>query len=239
MQVIDAPANAGVGWIKQSFSIFTAQPTGWVALISCWLLLTVLVFFGIPVVGPALATMLQPGLFAGFVIAARDLEAGQRVTLSQLFAGFRFNGRALLTLGSITLLAEIMAVVLLGLVGFPRTIPLDANNWPDMRAYVELLDGKEWMIFAGMGMMMLIKAVLWFATPLLALHPMRAGHALRWSFYAFIGNFLPMLLFGLMMSGIFFIAAMPWALGLLVAMPVYALTGYTSYKQVFPGEPPG
>jgi len=233
MQVIDVPANAGVSWIRQSFAMFTTQPAGWISLLSCWMLLTVVVFVIIPVVGPALATMLQPGLFAGFMIAARDQEAGKPVTLSQLFAGFRFNGRALLTLGSITLLAEIMAVVLLGLLGFPRTIPLETSGWPDMRAYVQQLEGKEWMVFAGLGMMLLIKAVLWFATPLLALHPMRAGHALRWSFYAFIANFLPMLLFGIMISGIFFLAAMPWLLGLLVAMPVYALANYASYRQVF------
>jgi len=236
MQVIDAPANAGVSWIRQSFVMFAAQPAGWISLLSCWMLLTVLVFVVIPVAGPALATMLQPGLFAGFVIAARDQEAGQPVTLSRLFAGFRFNGRALLTLGSVTLLAEIMAVVLLGLLGFPRTIPVEANGWPDMRAYVDLLDGKEWMVFAGVGMMMLIKAVLWFATPLLALHPMRAGHAIRWSFYAFISNFLPLLLFGFLVSGIFFIAAMPWLLGLLVALPMYAIAHYASYRQVFPAD---
>jgi len=236
MQVIDAPANAGVSWIRQSFVMFAAQPAGWISLLSCWMLLTVLVFVVIPVAGPALATMLQPGLFAGFVIAARDQEAGQPVTLSRLFAGFRFNGRALLTLGSVTLLAEIMAVVLLGLLGFPRTIPVEANGWPDMRAYVDLLDGKDWMVFAGVGMMMLIKAVLWFATPLLALHPMRAGHAIRWSFYAFISNFLPLLLFGFLVSGIFFIAAMPWLLGLLVALPMYAIAHYASYRQVFPAD---
>ena len=236
MQVIDAPANAGVSWIRQSFVMFAAQPAGWISLLSCWMLLTVLVFVVIPVAGPALATMLQPGLFAVFVIAARDQEAGQPVTLSRLFAGFRFNGRALLTLGSVTLLAEIMAVVLLGLLGFPRTIPVEANGWPDMRAYVDLLDGKEWMVFAGVGMMMLIKAVLWFATPLLALHPMRAGHAIRWSFDAFISNFLPLLLFGLLVSAIFFIAAMPWLLGLLVALPMYAIAHYASYRQVFPAD---
>jgi uncharacterized membrane protein len=233
MRVIDAPATAGVSWIRQSFTIFTAQPAGWVSLLSCWLLLTLLVFVIVPVAGPALATMLQPGLFAGLVIAARDQEAGHRVTLSQLFAGFRFNGRALLTLGSIALLAEIMAVVLLGLLGFPRTIPVEANGWPDMRAYVQLLEGKEWMVVAGVGMMMLIKGILWFATPVLALNPIRAGHAMRWSFYAFIGNFLPMLLFGLMMSGLLFVAAMPWLLGLLVAMPMYAIAHYASYRQVF------
>ena len=233
MQVIDAPANAGVGWIKQSFAIFIAQPAGWISLLACWMLMTLAIFVIIPVVGPALATMLQPGLFAGFMIAARDQEAGQPVTLSQLFAGLRFNGRALLTLGSITLLAEIMVVVILGLLGFPRTIPVETSGLPDMRAYLQLLEDKEWMVFAGLGMMMLIKTVLWFATPLLAFHPMRAGHAIRWSFYAFIGNFLPMLLFGIMMSGIFFVAAMPWLLGLLVAMPLYAIAHYASYRQIF------
>lgn len=233
MQVIDTPAHAGIGWIRQSFTMFVAQPAGWVSLLSCGMLLTVAAFILVPVIGPALATMLQPGLFAGFVIAARDQDAGKPVTLSQLFAGFRFNGRALLTLGAIGLLAEIMTVLLLGLAGFPRTIPVEANGWPDMRAYVQLLDGKEWMIVAGVAIMMLIKAILWFATALLALHPMRTGHALRWSFYAFIGNFLPLLLFGVMMSAIFFVAVMPWLLGMLVALPIYALTHYTSYRQVF------
>jgi len=238
MQVIDAPAKAGASWIRQSFTMFTAQPAGWIALLVSWLMLSVAVFFVIPVIGPALVTMLQPGLFAGFVIAARDQEAGQPVTLSRLFAGFRANGRALVTLGSISLLAEIMVVVILGLLGFPgmaQAIPADgvADLQKFMQAYVDLLEGKEWMLILGMCLLMLIKAVLWFATPLLALQPMRAGHAIRWSFYALIGNFLPMLLFGIMMSGIFFLAAMPWLLGLLVAMPVYAIAHYTSYRQVF------
>lgn len=233
MLVIDVPANAGVRWIRQSFMTFIAQPAGWISLLSCWLILSAAIFVVIPVVGPALATMLQPALFAGFMIAARDQEAGKPVTLSQLFAGFRFNGRALITLGSMTLLAEILIVVILGLMGFPRTIPMEPNGMPDMRAYVQLLDGKEWMLVVGLALMMLIKAILWFTTPLLAFHSMRVGHAIRWSFYAFIANFLPMLLFGIMMSAIFFFAAMPWFLGLLVAMPLYAIAHYVSYQQVF------
>jgi uncharacterized membrane protein len=238
MHVIDAPANAGIHWIRQSFTLFTAQPAGWISLLACWLMLSVAVFFLVPVVGPALVTMLQPGLFAGLVIAARNQEAGQAVTLPHLFAGLRFNGRALLTLGSISLLAEIVVVVILGLLGFPRAtlaVPADAtfDVQKFMQAYVDLLDGKEWMLFFGFALLMLIKAFLWFATPLLALHPMRAGHAIRWSFYAVIGNFLPMLLFGMMIMAIFFVAAIPWLLGLLVATPLYAIAHYTSYRQVF------
>lgn len=238
MQVIDAPINASVHWIRQSFAMFIAQPAGWISLLSCWLILSVAVFFVIPMIGPALVTLLQPGLFAGFVIAARDHEAGKQVTLSQLFAGFRFNGRALLILGSISLFAEIMVMIILGLLGFPRVaLAVSADGgfeWQKfVETYTEMLDGKEWMVFLGLGLVLLIKAVLWFATPLLALQPMRAGHAIRWSFYAFIGNFLPLLLFGIMMLGIFFIAAIPWFLGLLVAMPLYAIAHYASYRQVF------
>ncbi len=233
MQVIDAPANAGVQWIRQSFALFVAQPAGWISLMSTWFMLTVLLFVVIPLIGPAIATMLQPGLFAGFVIAARDQEAGQRVTISQLFAGFRFNGRALLTLGSISLLAEIGAVVLLGFLGFPRTISLQANGWPDTHAYVQQFDEKMWVVVVAVALMMLIKGIFWFATPLMALQKMQAGHALRWSFYAFIANFVPMVLFALLMSIVFFIGLIPWLLGLLVAMPVFAITHYISCKQVF------
>ena len=238
MQVIDAPASAGVSWIRQSFAMFIAQPVGWISLLANWLILSLAVSFVIPVIGAALVTMIQPGLFAGFVIAARDQAAGNPVTLSQLFAGFRFNGRALLMVGSISLLANIMVKVILGLLGFPNlaeAFPADGAFEPQIfiQAYLELLAGKEWMLFLGLALSLLVIAVLWFATPLLALHPMRAGHAIRWSFYAFIANFLPMLLFGITMWGIFFLATLPLLLGWLVALPLYAIAHYTSYQQVF------
>lgn len=233
MKVIDAPARAGAGWVRQSWIMFLGQPAGWIALLSCWALLTLAVVVVVPVVGPALATMLQPGLFAGFMIAARDQEEGIPVTVSQLFAGFRFNGRALISLGSLVLLAELMAMVVLSWVGFPRTIPLEENGLPNVNAYRAMFDGKEWLIVAAPALALLIKGVLWFATPLLAFHPMRVSHAIRWSFYAFVANFLPMLLFGMLMFGILFLAAIPLMLGLLVAMPLYALTHYASYRQVF------
>src|SRR6185295_15052021 len=116
---------------------------------------------------------------------------------------------------------------------FPRTITLEENGWPNVPAYMAQFDGKEWLIYAATGMALSIKGILWFATPLLAFHPMRVSHAVRWSFYAFIGNFLPLLVFSALMSGIFFLAVVPMLLGLLVAFPIYALMHYASYRQVF------
>lgn len=237
MKVIDVPSAAGSAWIRQAFALFRRQPAGWISLLSCWTLFTVAIFLIVPIVGPALATMLQPALFAGFVLAARDQERDVPVTISYLFAGFRVNGRALVTIGSLALVAEILVVILIGLLGFPRTIPVLESGMPDVQAYWLLLDGKEWLLILGFGLMLLLKGVLWFTTPLLALYPMRPSHAIRWSFYAFIANFLPLLLFGLLMQVIFFFAALPWLLGLLVAMPVYAISHYTSYRQAFDDTP--
>lgn len=233
MNVVDVTAAASGTWIKESFALFRQQPTAWISLLSCWLLFTTMVFLLIPLAGPALATMLQPALFAGFAIAARDQEGGKPVALAHLFAGFRANGRVLFSVGSVALLAELAVLMLLSLLGFPSTIPGDANGLPDMRAYVKLLDGKEWLIFLGVVLIMLIKGVLWFCPALLAFHQMPVSHALRWSFYAFIANFLPMLLFSIAMSLLFVFAAIPWLLGMLVWMPVYAIAHFASYRQVF------
>ncbi len=233
MRVVDVRTLAGFDWIRHSWVMFLAQPIGWISLLSCWAILTMTIFVVVPVIGPALGTMLQPGLFAGFMIAARDQEAGVPVTVSQLFAGFRFNGRALLSLGSIALLAELLVMIILSVLGFPRSITLDENGLPNVPAYMAQFDGQRWLIFAATGMALSIKGVLWFATPLLAFHPMRVSHAVRWSFYAFIANFLPLLLFCLLVFGMIFLAIIPMFLGLLVAMPIYALSHYASYQQVF------
>ena len=233
MNVVDVPAAASGAWIKESFALFRTQPTAWISLMSCWLLFTVLVFLLIPLAGPALATMLQPGLFAGFAIAARDQEGGKPVVLAHLFAGFRANGRLLFSVGSVALLAELAVLMLLSLLGFPSTIPFDANRMLDVQAYLKLLEGKEWLILLGIVLITLVKGVLWFCPALLAFHQMPVSHALRWSFYAFIANFLPMLLFGIAMSLLFVFAAMPWLLGMLVWMPLYAIAHFASYRQVF------
>ncbi len=232
MQVIDVPASTGVAWIKLSFTLFRAQPLGWIGLTSAWMFTTILLFF-VPVIGAAIATIMQPGFFAGFVLAARDQEAGKPVGVHQLFAAFRANGRPLVTLGSITLLAEIMVMVILSLMGFPRMVPAGDGGLPDVQAYVQLLDGKEWLVFLAFALMLAIKAALWFCAAILALNPMPATHAIRWSCYALIANFLPMLVFGILMTLIFFVAALPPFIGMLVAMPIYAIAHYVTYRDLF------
>ena len=232
MRVIDVPARVGLVWIKLAFDLFRAQPVGWISLVAAWVMATLGLSL-VPFIGTAIAGILQPGFFGGFVIAARDQEAGKPVGIHQLLAAFQVNGRALVTIGSITLLANLLVVISLGMLGLPLNIAPDAEGVPDMRAYARSLEGKEWILILGITLTTTIKAALWFTAAILALNKMPATHAIRWSCYALIANFLPMLVFGTLMTVIFILALLPLMLGLLVAMPIIAIAHYVSYRDTF------
>ena len=236
MRVIDVPASAGLAWIKMSFALLRAQPLGWLSLMSAWLLATLGLSL-VPIIGGAISYMLQPGFFGGFVIAARDQDNGQPVGVHQLLAAFRFNGRALVTMGSITLLTNIMVVVILGLLGLPLKIATNAEGVPDLVAYARSLQESELLIWFGFALTMAIKGALWFTAAILALNQMPATHAIRWSFYALIANLTPMLIFGALVTTMFLLSVLPFFLGLLVAMPIFAIAHYVSYRELFREAP--
>ena len=215
-----------------AFVLFRAQPVGWISLVAAWMLASLGLSL-VPFIGTAVAGILQPGFFGGFVIAARDQEAGKPVGIHQLLAAFHVNGRALITIGSITLLANLMVVIGLGMLGLPLNIAPDADGVPDMRAYARSLEGKEWILLVGIALTTMIKGALWFTAAILALNKMPATHAIRWSCYALIANFLPMLVFGTLMTVIFILALVPLMLGLLIAMPIFAIAHYVSYRDTF------
>ena len=215
-----------------SFLLFRAQPTGWLTLLAAWLLASLGLLI-VPFIGGAIFGILQPGFFAGFVIAARDQEAGMPVGVHQLLAGFRFNGKPLVTIGSITLLANLLVFGVLAAVGLPLTMEAGAEGMPDMAAFSRSVQGKEWILWLGLALSLVVKGILWFTCALLALNLMPATHAIRWSFYALVANFLPMLVFAALMTAMFVLAAIPLMLGMFIAMPIFAIAHYVSYRDLF------
>lgn len=235
MHVIDVPASHGLLWIKQAWAMFARYPALWIALLSGWLLITLTLFF-IPLAGPALATLLQPVFFGGLMLAARDQDLGRPVAFAHLFAGFRVNSRALMSVGSITLLAEILILLLMGSLGLGADIPTGPTNQDQrasLQALLQSLQGKEWIVVLGLALAFLIKGILWFVPPLLVFHPMPVSHALRWSFFAFVSNFSALLIFGILMMLMYMVSILPWGLGLLVTIPLFAIGNYTSFRGSF------
>ena len=234
MQVIDKPTRDGARWIQGAFQLLRRQPIAWLSLIAAWLMVSLLILL-VPIMGLSAMHLLQPAFFAGLMLACRDQDAGKPVTVAHLFAAFRLGPttlRALLMIGAVGLLVgTLIGLALVGL-GMPTEFPRDANGLPDMQALNTLVQGKEWIIALGFFLTILQMGIFWFAPPLLAFKPMPVSHALRWSFFAFLSNFMPMFLFGLIMLATFLIAAIP-LIGLIFWVPLFVISNYTSYQSVF------
>ena len=237
MRVIDVPAAAGGQWIKQAFALLRAQPTTWISLVSLWALIFLAILV-VPVVGIPIASILMPGFCAGVMRACREHEEGRPVSAGLLFSALRDNGRALVIAGSLLVFVKLGIMYFLMTLGFPAQLPVDANNMIDLQAYARMLQANIGLVLLGMGLMSLVEGVFWFVPPLLAFHKMPSTHAIRWSFYAFIGNFPALLVLGVLVSGLLVLAFLPWFLGLLVWAPLFVLSNYTSYQQVFRDENP-
>ena len=232
MQVIDVPVGSGISWIREAWTLFRVQPLAWVSLTSAWFILSFLMLF-VPLIGPPAMVMSQPAFFAGFVMACRDQEMGKPVVFSHLFAGFKQSGRALIQVGSVSLLATLLVLMALSSSGmFEPLIALSRDKVTPEVLY-SVIDGNEAIWFAAQIAIVAIKAVLWFTSALLAHQSMPASHAIRWSFFALIGNFIPLVIFGVLMFVFLTFASLPWGLGLLVFFPIYAIAHYTSFKAIF------
>ena len=236
VQVAEVPASRGVAWLGEAWQLFRGAMLTWVGLCVGWIVIT----FGlmiVPLVGMVASNFIQPVFFASFAITAYKQAAGEKISMNDLWSGFRRNARALINLGALLLLAQLAILVIMAILGLPTANSGDRDL--SIAEYVELLRGKEWILAVGFLLTALVKGAVWFAPPLIALHDMSMAHAVRWSVYACLANMGAMVLYGLALFAIFFGALIPWLLGLIVVIPVMAISTYIGYREVFEASEPG
>jgi uncharacterized membrane protein len=202
----------------------------WMGLSAGWMLITLALVL-VPLVGGVVANLLQPVFFAGFAMAARGQLSGSAPSMGDLFAGFRRPLRPLVNLGAILLLAEIAIFFVMSLLGLPGVG--EGDEVVTVTDYVKALKGKEWILLVGVALTALVKGALWFAPALLAFHDLSTAHSIRWSVFAALSNVGAMLAYGVALTVVFVAGALPWGLGLIVAIPVMVASTYTGYAEVF------
>ena len=233
MRVNDVSISNGGVWISEAFTLFRAQPLQWMALMFAWVLTSLALAVVVPYVGSAISKILQPAFFAGFMLACGDQASGKRVTPAHLFAALRVNARALIAIGGLVLLLEGTLAISMSALGFQPVFMTGVDLETATNALRASLEGKGWLLATSTLIATLIMAIFWFTAPLLAFHDMPLTHAIRWSFYAFFSNILPMAFFALLVMGLMFLGAMSAGLALIVVMPLFMISSYTSYKHVF------
>ena len=233
IKVAELKASRGAAWLAEAFTLFRKSPVAWISLCAGWIAITFALIL-VPLIGGVIANFLQPVFFASFAIAAFRQGAGERIVAGDLFAGFKRNVRALVNLGALLLLAEIAIFALMALMGLPMSSSGDRAF--TLAEYVELLQGKEWILATGLLLTVAVKGALWFAPPLITFHGMSTVQAMRWSLYAAIANLGAMMVYGAALLGLFLLAIIPWALGLIVVIPMMAVSTYVGYREVFETE---
>jgi hypothetical protein len=232
IKVAELRATRGAAWLAESFRLFRGAPLAWIGLCAGWLTITLALIL-VPLVGGVVANFLQPVFFASFAIVAYKQAAGEPIVMGDLFTGFRRNLRALVNLGALLLLLQIAIFALLALLGLPLTGPSDRNV--TVGEYMQIFDGKEWIVALGFVLTAVVKGLLWFAPQLIAFHGMSTMHAIRWSAYAAVANVGAMVAYGVVLMLLFILGTLPWALGLLVVVPMMAISTYVGYREVFEG----
>jgi uncharacterized membrane protein len=84
-----------------------------------------------------------------------------------------------------------------------------------------------------LALMVPLMAAYWFAPALVMMHDMKPLAAMKASFVACIRNFIPFLVYGIVMTIAAIVAMIPFGLGLLVWMPVAIASTYIAYRDIF------
>jgi uncharacterized membrane protein len=231
------PAGQGWLWITEAWQIFKRQPGAWIGALILFYLIIILLGM-VPLIGGLTVTILSPMLAAGLMIGARRQDRAGRFELSHLFAGVaRYPGQLAL-LGLLYLLLAIGILMIVGLIfagvfAFTTTrIDPSVMNPTD----IDLFLATPLLVLPLLVAMLLgipLAMAMFFAPSLVALDHVPVLEAFRLSLVGCLKNILPFLVYGLIAMLMIFIGSLPLLLGLLVVIPVLAISIYTAYRDIY------
>jgi len=234
-------AGAGWTWIAQGWKLFTRAPLMWILSILVWIVIAIVLNL-VPFVGGLAFQVLQAAIGAGFMVACRSIEVGGDFELEHLFAGFRTRFASLLVVGLIVLGCSILIFLvfaafagfsILGAIlsGDPQVIAHDI-----MASALTLALG----LLVALALYVPLAAAFWFAPALVILNGLGPVEAMKQSLAGCLKNFVPFLVWGIVMLVFAILAAIPVGLGYLVWVPLAIASSYAAYRGIYTeeGSPP-
>jgi uncharacterized membrane protein len=228
------PAGDGIKWIADGWPLFTKAPLMWILALIILVVIAVIVNL-VPILGSIAFQLLTPVFYAGLVVACRALERGGEFELEHLFAGFKVQFANLLVVGLMFLVGMVLILCVFGLfVGFGVLGAVIGGNAQNIAA---AMAGSLITILLGglvmLGLMVPLLAAYWFAPALVIMHGVAPIAAMKASFSACLRNFIPFLIYGVVMTIAAFVASIPLGLGLLVWIPLSFTSTYAAYRDIF------
>lgn len=225
-------------WIAQGWRLFARAPLMWI--IAMVVVFVAMIVVGIiPLLGAIVMPLLQTLFFGGFMYACLSLDRGGEFELEHLFAGFSRRFVPLLLVGALYMLGTI--AIMLVMMAFVGVSIIPAIMSGDTQAATAAMAASVGMLMLGglvaLGLTVPLMAAFWFAPALVMINDMAPVAAMKASFFACFRNFIPFILYGIIMTVLAIFAMIPIFLGLLVWVPVLIASVYTGYRSIFTSTP--
>lgn len=225
----DVPTGNGWTWITDAWSIFRAAAGTWIGIVVVMGVILIVLAL-LPIIGTIATCVLGPVLTGGMMLASRDAEQGS-LQFSRAFAGFSHGFGTLATVGVLYLVGMFAIALVASLVTGVGMFSLFGGASPDQLARFGATLLLTVLIM--LALMLPLFMALWFAPALVVFHDMSAVQAMKASFAGCLKNWLPFLLYGIVLTIASVIASIPLGLGWLVLGPVLVASIYTSYRDIY------
>ncbi len=237
----------GWSWLTEAWELFMRAPGTWIAIIVIYIL--ILTAASIVHGGSLLTTLFEQVFSGGLILACKTQDSGEKLKIEQLFAGFSGSRFGKLVLLGVLNMAALFALTLLGLLLAVACAALAPSDFTAMdvvspdsvvqRLMPQMLDNLPLLLVALILLSLYIPLLMgmWLAPALIVLRGQQPIAAFRLSFRACVVNFMPFLIYGLVGLLIAVVATIPLGLGWLLAAPVFSISIYTSYRDMFPQAP--
>ena len=227
-------AGAGATWIGAGWKLFAKAPLMWIVALLILMVIAVVVSF-VPIIGSLAFQIATPVFYGGLIVACRSLERGGDFELEHIFAGFKTQLANLAVIGGVFLAGMLLIFGVFALfVGFGIVGAMISGNTEDI---MPALASSGFAILLGslvmLALMIPLLMAYWFAPALVIMHGVGAVPAMKASFGACLRNFIPFLVYGIIMMVLVILAMIPLGLGLLVWIPVSFTSTYAAYRDIF------
>ena len=227
-------AGEGWQWVRSGFMLYRRNP---LLLSAAFAMLfgAVMALGLVPQVGGALSEFASPLMVAGFMAAFRALDEGRDLELPHFLAGVRGPAIPLMTIGAVQLMGALAIGLVMEKMGFDaEAFVAAARTQQDPVVLQAMLNEVAPAVLAGLLLFTPLMMATWFAPALILFGGARPATALGVSMKAVLRNWAALLVNGLALGMMLFLAALvPLMLGLLVAMPVLFGSLYASYQAIF------
>lgn len=234
MEIRIVNASRVLVWFQDGFTLFRREPLVWIVQVVIAFAVGIVLSL-VPLIGPFTATVLSTVFAAGFFWTCEQGRNGKPMKIEHLFEGFRRNTTPLMTVGLIYAIGSLIvgAITIAAAIGggvSPDAMGSDGDNMA-MGAVAML--GPLLVVLLALVLVTALVMAVWFASPLVMFDGITPVDAMKMSLLACMKNWLPFLLYSVVLLVLGLVASIPFGLGWLVLIPTLIGAIYGAYRDIF------